>query len=91
MARKDWPAATPNGHLLEGKVYCCRGCAEGPGCTCLEYRVAEDAAPTKDEIREDAASGDFVQSLQHEHRTVEPEDYGTPAITKGAPRDAGPD
>ena len=91
MPRRDWPDESRSGHLFEGKVYCCRGCAEGPGCTCVEYRVAENAAPTKDEIRVDAARGDFVQSLQREHRTVEDEDYGTPAITKGAPSDAGPD
>lgn len=32
MERMDWP--NPAGYVKEGQVYCCRGCAEGTGCTC---------------------------------------------------------
>lgn len=91
MPRHEWPDESDGGYAFDGNTYCCRGCAEGPGCTCLEHRIAGKTAPTKDEIREDKPSGDFVQSLQREHKQIEPGDYGTPAVTRGAPRDAGPD
>jgi hypothetical protein len=36
MAKNDWPG---EGYTHEGQSYCCQGCAEGTGCTCV--RVAE--------------------------------------------------
>lgn len=32
MDRDDWP--NPAGFMKDGQAYCCRGCAEGTGCTC---------------------------------------------------------
>lgn len=33
MPRDQWQGA---GFVKEGNTYCCRGCAENTGCTCLE-------------------------------------------------------
>lgn len=33
MARNDWP--DPEGYTKEGKTFCCEGCAENQGCTCM--------------------------------------------------------
>jgi hypothetical protein len=32
MAKNDWPG---EGYTHEGQSYCCQGCAEGTGCTCV--------------------------------------------------------
>jgi hypothetical protein len=32
MAKNDWPG---EGYSHEGENYCCQGCAEGTGCTCV--------------------------------------------------------
>jgi hypothetical protein len=32
MTKNDWPG---EGYTHEGQSYCCQGCAEGTGCTCL--------------------------------------------------------
>lgn len=32
MKKNDWPG---EGYTHEGETYCCQGCAEGTGCTCL--------------------------------------------------------
>ena len=55
-------------------THCCDACASGRQCDCAER------AMTKDEIRDDAASGDFVQSLQHDRKTV-PEGPNSDALT----------
>lgn len=98
MPREDWPDSSTGGYIKGDDVYCCRGCAEGPRCTCAAARVDDpaarataaagrpaDDAMTKDEIREDPASGDFVQSLQDETKQITPEDYGKD-ILKKAPK-----
>jgi hypothetical protein len=114
MPRDAWPDDGEGGFLKDGVAHCCRGCAEGTGCTCARELSDElgdavtderteqrptgrklapaaagraregDRAPTEEEIRADRASGDFVQSLQKETKTVEPEDYGT-EVTEGPP------
>lgn len=33
MLKSEWPG---EGYTHEGETYCCQGCAEGTGCTCLE-------------------------------------------------------
>ena len=33
MVKNDWPG---EGYAQEGQIYCCQGCAEGTGCTCVE-------------------------------------------------------
>ena len=33
MAKNAWPG---EGYTHEGQTYCCQGCAEGTGCTCLD-------------------------------------------------------
>jgi hypothetical protein len=35
LPRDEW-SANGEGYLKGEQVYCCRGCAEGTGCTCLE-------------------------------------------------------
>jgi hypothetical protein len=32
MIKNDWPG---EGYTHEGQTYCCQGCAEGTGCTCI--------------------------------------------------------
>ena len=32
MIKNDWPG---EGYTHEGQIFCCQGCAEGTGCTCL--------------------------------------------------------
>src|SRR5690348_3128890 len=32
MVKNTWPG---EGYSHEGQTYCCQGCAEGTGCTCL--------------------------------------------------------
>ena len=32
MIKNEWPG---EGYTHEGESYCCQGCAEGSGCTCL--------------------------------------------------------
>ena len=36
MIKNEWPG---EGYTHENETYCCQGCAEGTGCTCL--KVAE--------------------------------------------------
>ena len=38
LPRSAW---TDDGYDAEGETYCCRGCAEGTGCTC-EVRSGSD-------------------------------------------------
>ena len=33
MNRDDWPE---EGFKKDGELYCCRGCADGTGCTCAQ-------------------------------------------------------
>jgi hypothetical protein len=33
MPKNDWPG---EGYSHEGETYCCQGCAEGTGCTCVQ-------------------------------------------------------
>ena len=33
MAKNSWPG---EGYTHEGETYCCQGCAEGTGCTCVD-------------------------------------------------------
>ena len=32
MIKNEWPG---EGYTHEGETYCCQGCAEGTGCTCI--------------------------------------------------------
>ena len=32
MKKNEWPG---EGYTHEGQTYCCQGCAEGTGCTCV--------------------------------------------------------
>ena len=32
MVKNQWPG---EGYTHEGETYCCQGCAEGSGCTCV--------------------------------------------------------
>ena len=32
MKKNEWPG---EGYTHEGETYCCQGCAEGTGCTCI--------------------------------------------------------
>jgi hypothetical protein len=32
MIKNEWPG---EGYTHEGETYCCQGCAEGTGCTCV--------------------------------------------------------
>ena len=34
MEQKDWNENQGQGHQQGQELYCCRGCAEGTGCTC---------------------------------------------------------
>lgn len=35
MARSEWKGNSGKGYTKDGETYCCRGCAEGTGCTCM--------------------------------------------------------
>ena len=35
MIKNDWPG---EGYSHEGEIYCCQGCAEGTGCTCIAVK-----------------------------------------------------
>src|SRR5215471_2084753 len=37
MLKNDWPG---EGYTHEAQSYCCQGCAEGTGCTCLSVKEA---------------------------------------------------
>ena len=34
MPKRNWKANEGKGYAIQGRDYCCRGCAEGTGCTC---------------------------------------------------------
>jgi hypothetical protein len=34
MPQGDWEGNDGQGYTLGGESYCCRGCADGTGCTC---------------------------------------------------------
>jgi hypothetical protein len=36
--KNEWPG---EGYTHEGETYCCQGCAEGTGCTCVGVGVAQ--------------------------------------------------
>lgn len=36
LEKKEWQGNRGQGYRQEGDAYCCIGCAEGAGCTCLE-------------------------------------------------------
>lgn len=83
MSREDWPDNAAGGYEKDGVAYCCQACVEGPGCTCKQYQSeGAEHAPTQEEIRGDQASGDLVQSLQHQTETIAPADYGTEVTDK---------
>jgi len=33
MLKNEWPG---EGYTHDGETYCCQGCAEGTGCTCVQ-------------------------------------------------------
>jgi hypothetical protein len=35
MVKNEWPG---EGYTHDGETYCCQGCAEGAGCTCVVTR-----------------------------------------------------
>lgn len=86
MPRTTWP---DDGVKKDGVAFCCQGCADGGICTVMRADGDDTPALTDEEIRSDRASGDFVQSLQRERKTVSIEDYGTDAVTKAPPRTGG--
>ena len=51
----------------------------------------DDAPMTRAEIRRDRASGEFVQSLQHQTEHVSPQDYGSEKLSKSPPPSCGVD
>jgi hypothetical protein len=52
MLKNDWPG---EGYTQGGQSYCCQGCAEGTGCTCVQVPTPgfsrEGQAKTKAEPR----------------------------------------
>lgn len=36
MAREEWQGNEGRGYEADGVTYCCQGCAEGTGCTCVQ-------------------------------------------------------
>ncbi len=34
MPKSEWQGDGGEGYTKDGVTYCCRGCAEGTGCTC---------------------------------------------------------
>src|SRR4051794_21107540 len=59
MLKNEWPG---EGYTHEAQTYCCQGCAEGTGCTCVkvaagfsgEGQKATQAAPRPGEQRSGA-------------------------------------
>ena len=44
LSKLKWKGNDGQGYLLAGLVYCCLGCAEDTGCTCLDEPREEDKA-----------------------------------------------
>lgn len=36
MSKSEWKENRGEGYAKDGENYCCRGCAEGTGCTCSD-------------------------------------------------------
>jgi len=60
MIKNEWPG---EGYTHEGETFCCQGCAEGTGCTCVaaakpgfsrEGQVATKSEPRSGEQRSGA-------------------------------------
>ena len=34
LPQSQWEGHDGHGYVMDGETYCCRGCAEGTGCTC---------------------------------------------------------
>jgi hypothetical protein len=46
MPRDEWPDDSAGGYRSEdGGIHCCKGCAEGTGCTCRGAYSVEDRPP----------------------------------------------
>ena len=88
MPRDEWPDERRGGYEKDGRAHCCRGCAEGAGCTCV---ASGERAPTKDELRDDPASAAFLEAHRRETKRVGPEDYGTDVTAGPPPRTASND
>ncbi len=43
MSRDEWQGEDGQGYTKDRETYCCRGCAEGKGCTCKTEHGAESA------------------------------------------------
>jgi len=93
MPRDVWPDDAWGGAVRDGVIYCCKGCADGTGCTCTGSRVRRWAAraPTKAEIRHDPDSAAFLNEHRKENKTIEPEEYGDAMIEKGGGTNASHD
>lgn len=93
MPRDTWPDDSAGGAVNNGVTYCCKGCANDTGCTCSGNRTEEPAGrpPTKEDIRDDAASGAFLNEHRRENKTIEPEEYGDRNVAKTAGPTRGPD
>ena len=46
LSRDDWQGEEGKGYTKERETYCCRGCAEGTGCTCDRRGEHESAILT---------------------------------------------
>jgi hypothetical protein len=77
MVKNDWPG---EGYTYEGQSYCCQGCAEGTGCTCVtvptrgyspEGQVATKAKPRPGRQRSGARAPQGELSGQRDDRGTE--------------------
>ncbi len=80
MLQTEWLATGGQGYARDGQTFCCRGCAEGSGCTC---RTANPGDPALDQRIEEAASAlmsprdrngrplDAVESREHAAQLLE--------------------
>ena len=54
MPRSDWLASDGQGYAAGDQLHCCRGCAEGAGCTCRQANPGD--ASWDERIEADAAA-----------------------------------
>jgi hypothetical protein len=46
MPEEQWLENGGDGYFLDGKLYCCSGCANGTGCSCSQELPSDEPVST---------------------------------------------
>ena len=65
MIKNEWPG---EGYTHDGETYCCQGCAEGTGCTCVA--VGNRASHAGDKNLRGRSHVQASNALERRHRRV---------------------